>query len=110
MQTTRFPTMALTKKTLQREEEAYWEKHGFDDKLKKQLNWKQSEYDAYEAFQAKQKKPKQPVAGKAPRKKILKATTQKVAAATSGIKKRPHQYHPGTVALREIRRYQKSTD
>ena len=26
-----------------------------------------------------------------------------------GIKK-PHRYRPGTVALREIRRYQKSTD
>jgi len=24
--------------------------------------------------------------------------------------KKPHRYHPGTVALREIRRYQKSTD
>ena len=45
-------TMALTKRTLWREEKAYWEKHGFDDKLKKQLNWKQSEYDAYEAYQA----------------------------------------------------------
>ncbi len=28
---------------------------------------------------------------------------------TNGVKK-PHRYHPGTVALREIRRYQKSTD
>ena len=28
---------------------------------------------------------------------------------TGGIKK-PHRYRPGTVALREIRRYQKSTD
>ena len=31
------------------------------------------------------------------------------APATGGIKK-PHRYHPGTVALREIHRYQKSTD
>ena len=28
---------------------------------------------------------------------------------TGGVKK-PHRYRPGTVALREIRRYQKSTD
>lgn len=28
----------------------------------------------------------------------------------SGQKKKPHRYRPGTVALREIRRYQKSTD
>ena len=30
-------------------------------------------------------------------------------AATGGVKK-PHRYRPGTVALREIRRYQKSTE
>jgi histone H3 len=28
---------------------------------------------------------------------------------TGGVKK-PHRYRPGTVALREIRRYQKSTE
>lgn len=27
-----------------------------------------------------------------------------------GIKEKPHRYRPGTVALREIRRYQKTTD
>ena len=31
------------------------------------------------------------------------------APATGGVKK-PHRYRPGTVALREIRRYQKSTN
>ncbi len=31
------------------------------------------------------------------------------APATGGVKK-PHRYRPGTVALREIRKYQKSTD
>ena len=29
--------------------------------------------------------------------------------ATGGVKK-PHRYRPGTVALHEIRKYQKSTD
>ena len=29
--------------------------------------------------------------------------------ATGGVKK-PHRYRPGTVALREIRRFQKSTE
>ena len=29
--------------------------------------------------------------------------------ATGGVKK-PHRFRPGTVALREIRRYQKSTE
>lgn len=30
-------------------------------------------------------------------------------ATTGGVKK-PHRFRPGTVALREIRRYQKSTE
>ena len=31
------------------------------------------------------------------------------STATGGVKK-PHRFRPGTVALREIRRYQKSTE
>lgn len=56
------------------------------------------------------------IGGKAPRKMLA---SQAVAKATStlatapakfgGIRK-PHRFRPGTVALREIRRYQKSTD
>lgn len=34
---------------------------------------------------------------------------RKTPATTGGVKK-PHRYRPGTVALREIRRYQKTTD
>ncbi|CAM9982407.1 unnamed protein product, partial [Heterosigma akashiwo] len=34
---------------------------------------------------------------------------RKSTPAISGVKK-PHRYRPGTVALREIRRYQKSTE
>ena len=34
---------------------------------------------------------------------------RKSAPATGGVKK-PHRYRPGTKALREIRKYQKSTD
>jgi len=34
---------------------------------------------------------------------------RKYTPTTGGIKK-PHRYRPGTVALREIRQYQKSTD
>ncbi|KAH8267365.1 hypothetical protein KR026_001062 [Drosophila bipectinata] len=43
--------------------------------------------------------------GKAPRKQLA----TKAARKTGGVKK-PHRYRPGTVALREIRRYQKSTE
>ena len=47
--------------------------------------------------------------GKAPRKQLATKAARKSAPATAGVKK-PHRYRPGTVALREIRRYQKSTD
>ena len=47
--------------------------------------------------------------GKAPRKQIAAKVARKSAPASGGLKK-PHRYRPGTVALREIRRYQKSTD
>ncbi len=46
---------------------------------------------------------------KAPRKQLATKAARKSAPATGGIKK-PHRYRPGTVALREIRKYQKSTD
>uniref|UniRef100_A0A915EBX8 Histone H2A/H2B/H3 domain-containing protein n=1 Tax=Ditylenchus dipsaci TaxID=166011 RepID=A0A915EBX8_9BILA len=48
------------------------------------------------------------VAGKAPRKAL--ATKHAPGSSAAGGLKRPHRYRPGTVALREIRRYQKSTD
>ena len=47
--------------------------------------------------------------GKAPRKQMATKAARKSAPATGGVKK-PHRYRPGTVALREIRRYQKSTE
>ena len=50
--------------------------------------------------------------GKAPRKSIEKHMPQirKTAPPATGGVKKPHRYRPGTVALREIRRYQKSTE
>jgi hypothetical protein len=47
--------------------------------------------------------------GKAPRKQLATKAARKSAPTVGGVKK-PHRYRPGTVALREIRRYQKSTD
>ena len=47
--------------------------------------------------------------GKAPRKQLATKSARQNAAKSGGVKK-PHRYRPGTVALREIRRYQKSTD
>merc|ERR1719389_685789 len=47
---------------------------------------------------------------KHPRKHIAhKAAAKKTQQATSGVK-RAHRFRPGTVALREIRRFQKSTE
>ncbi|KAJ1342501.1 hypothetical protein BSLG_002943 [Batrachochytrium salamandrivorans] len=59
--------------------------------------------------------------GKAPRKQLATKAARKSAPATGGVKRhdlltdsafsqKPHRYRPGTVALREIRRYQKSTE
>ena len=45
---------------------------------------------------------------KVPRKRAAKAA-RKTAPALGGIKK-PHRFRPGTVAIREIKKYQKSTE
>ena len=47
--------------------------------------------------------------GKAPRKFLTNMAARMNAPEYGGIKK-PHRYRPGTVALREIRKYQKSTE
>ena len=46
---------------------------------------------------------------KAPRKSISNKAARKSAPFDYPIKK-PHRYHPGIVALREIRKFQKSTE
>jgi histone H3 len=47
--------------------------------------------------------------GKAPHKAITSKAARKSAPSVGGVKK-PHRYRPGTVALREICRYQKSME
>jgi histone H3 len=47
--------------------------------------------------------------GKAPRKALATKAARRSAPATGGVRK-PHRYRPGTVALRQIRKYQKSTE
>ena len=50
------------------------------------------------------------IGGKAPRKTItFKAPARKTAPVPMNIK-RPRRYRPGTIALREIRKFQKTTD
>jgi histone H3 len=48
--------------------------------------------------------------GKAPRKQIASKAARKSAPSAAAGAKKVHRYRPGTVALREIRRYQKSTE
>ncbi len=45
-----------------------------------------------------------------PLKKIAKKTAGSATPIASGGVKKPHRFKPGTVALREIRKYQKSTE
>lgn len=47
--------------------------------------------------------------GKAPRKALSTKHIPKGVPVPAGVKK-PHRYRPGTVAIREIRKYQKSSD
>jgi histone H3 len=47
--------------------------------------------------------------GKAPRKQLATIAARKNASGTGGVKK-PHRFRPGTVALMQIRKYQKSQD
>ncbi|CAM0947042.1 unnamed protein product [Alopecurus aequalis] len=48
--------------------------------------------------------------GKAPRKQLFYPVLRKLVPTTgAGAVKKPHRYRPGTVALREIRKYQKGT-
>jgi histone H3/H4 len=50
--------------------------------------------------------------GKAPHKQLAHRSRPRARrnAPTGGGVKRPHRFRPGTVALREIRKYQKSTN
>ena len=58
--------------------------------------------------------------GKAPRKAIatfaappriqLPSRAARLSVSSTGGVKKPHRFRPGTVALREIRKYQKSTE
>ena len=67
-----------------------------------------------------QRHPKLPGSGKAPRKQLQPKTLKKKCKAKGGVmtlppsqqqtKKKPCKYQPGTVALQEIRWYQKSTE
>ena len=48
--------------------------------------------------------------GKAPRMQLATKAARLSNPSSGGVKKKPHRYRPGTVALREIRKFQKSYD
>lgn len=60
----------------------------------------------------KQKSPTAIKASKQPRKSLMKKAERPSRQIREGVvtKRKPHRFRPGTVALREIRRYQRSTD
>ena len=47
--------------------------------------------------------------GKAPRKELATKAARRTNPVY-GVLRRPHRYRPGTLALRQIRKYQKSTE
>jgi histone H3 len=49
------------------------------------------------------------VSEKTPRKQVALKHAHKTISSSAGVKK-AHRFRPGTVALREIRKYQKSTE
>ena len=98
------------RKGLSKEAYAYWLKHGFDVKLRAELNWTEEEYRKYEEEQRKKKHVGTDIGGKQPRKTILTKAARKVNPNPPAGIKRPHRYRPGTVALHEIHHYQKSTE
>jgi histone H3 len=84
------------------------------NKTKKQKNQRQQEKNAQNRLvKSKMARTKQTArkstGGKAPRKHVASKAARKATPSGAGIKK-PHRFRPGTVALREIRRYQKSTE
>ena len=48
--------------------------------------------------------------GKAPRKALATKASRRSKPVVGGGVKKPHRFRPGTVALRQIRKYQKSTE
>ncbi|KAK0407069.1 hypothetical protein QR680_018978 [Steinernema hermaphroditum] len=51
-----------------------------------------------------------PTGGKSGRKNLATKAARKTAPPPVGGIKKPRRFRPGTIALREIRKYQKSTD
>ncbi|XP_051241643.1 histone H3-like [Dicentrarchus labrax] len=75
----------------------------------KQISTQQQQQPQEETMARTKQTARKSTGGKAPRKQLATKAARKSAPATGGVKK-PHRYRPGTVALREIRRYQKSTE
>ena len=77
--------------------------------IKKVLSFQRSNSEDLQEMARTKQTARKSTGGKAPRKQLATKAARKSAPATGGVKK-PHRYRPGTVALREIRRYQKSTE
>ncbi|KAG2410594.1 histone H3.2 histone H3.1 Major histone [Vigna angularis] len=79
-----------------------------DIQLARRIRGERESFQNFQMARTKQTARKS-TGGKAPRKQLATKAARKSAPATGGVKK-PHRFRPGTVALREIRKYQKSTE
>ena len=78
-----------SRRGLGREAYAYWQKHGFDKKLRAELNWEADEYRKYEEEQRKKQLAGTDTCGKQPRKQIATKAARKANPnhPPAGIKK-----------------------
>ena len=73
------------------------------------LNLKNLDYNVVNQMARTKQTARKSTGGKAPRKHLATKACRK-SVPCSGRVRKPHRYRPGTQALREIRRYQKSAD
>ena len=89
--------MVRTSRGLGKAAYAYWQKHGFDVKLRAELNWEADEYRKYEEEQCK--KCALDTGGKQPRKQI----------ATKAARKANPNYPPAGVKKPQIQAWYSGT-
>jgi len=88
---------------------AFWDKIRLSQEPKKLNAHEQKLSQMFGGARTKKPTAKRSTGGKAPRKQLATKAARKTAPKSSFVRK-PHRYRPGTVALREIRKLQRTTD
>eukprot|EP00827_Trimyema_finlayi_P001325 TRINITY_DN149_c0_g2_i1.p3 TRINITY_DN149_c0_g2~~TRINITY_DN149_c0_g2_i1.p3 ORF type:complete len:175 (-),score=75.45 TRINITY_DN149_c0_g2_i1:158-682(-) len=86
-----------------------WDNQPLNQILEFKYNFKQLQKLKKKKMARTKQTARKSTGAKAPRKQLAAKAARKSAPIQGGVKK-PHKFKPGTVALREIRRYQKTTD